>query len=104
MARRLFSHNSALGITTYAHTNEDNDTITLEKVADEESLLEGAQAERNQFTSLDRMPDGMVKVATVPIHIWSEWLKDGRDKDQKFVRSWLNATENARYRTRKMRV
>lgn len=104
MSRRLFSHNAALGITTYAHIDEDSDRIVLQKVANEEPLLEGALQSRNSFTSLDRMGDGMEHVAEVPMHVYANWLKDGRDKDTAFVRRWLNDPENRRYRTRLMRV
>jgi hypothetical protein len=104
MSRRLFSHNAALGITTYAHVDHDSDKIVLQKVVDEEGLLENTQRSRNSYTSLDRMGDGFQHVAEVPMHIYSQWLADGRDKDEAFVRRWLNDPENRRYRTRLMRV
>jgi len=104
MSRRLFSHNPGLGITRYWHYDEDTDTAVIESVSDHEHLLEGAQESRNGFTSLDRMGDGLQKVAEVPIDIYATWLADGRDKDQAFVRRWLNDPENRRYRTRLMKV
>lgn len=104
MSRRLFSHNAKLGITTYAHVDHDNDQIVLEKVVDEEHLLESALQSRNSFTSIDRMPDGMVKVAEVPMHIYAQWLATGKDKDERFVRDWLNDPANKRYRFRDMKV
>jgi hypothetical protein len=104
MARRLFSHNAQLGITTYAHVDEDRDQIVLEKVVDEEHLLETAKRSRDGYTSLDRMGDGLQKVAEVPMHIYATWLADGRDRDPAFVRNWLNDPANRRYRTRLMKV
>jgi hypothetical protein len=104
MSRRLFSHNAALGITTYAHVDEDSDRIVLEKVADETALLEALQRKRNGFTSFDRMGDGLQQVAEVPMHEYAKWLADGRDKDQAFIRRWVNDPENRRYRVRDMRI
>ena len=104
MSRRLFSHNPGLGITKYWHYDDDTDTAVIESVAEHEGLLEAALRSRNDFTSLDRMGDGVQKVADVPMDIYSEWLRTGKDKDPAFVRKWLNDPENRRYRTRLMRV
>ena len=104
MSRKLFSHNPALGITKYWHYDDDTDTAVIESVADETALLERVQAERNAQTSLDRFKDGVHKVAEVPLHVYSEWLAKGLDKDQAFLRRWLNDEQNRRYRTYRCRV
>lgn len=104
MSRRLFSHNPEFGITKYWHYDDDTDTAVIESVQDIEPMLERLQKERNAQTRLDRWKDGMHKVAEVPMATYSEWLAHGLDKDQSFLKRWINDPANLKYRNFRGRV
>lgn len=104
MARQLFSRDPFLGLTKYFHYDEGKDQAIIETVADVEPLLEANLQSRNEQTRLDRMGDGVQHVACVPMHIYGEWLATGKDRDDAFVRRWLNDPENLKYRTFRCKV
>ena len=96
--KRLFSRDPVLGLTEWWHYDDDNDRVTIETTQDIEPALEVAQDARNAQTRLDRWGDGK-HVGFIPMAVYAEWLRTGKQHDQAFVRRWLNDPENKKYRT-----
>lgn len=103
MAKRLFSHDPTFGVTKYWHWDEMTDEVAIETVQDIEPLLERNNRLRNEQTSTDRWGDGRI-VASIPMVEYAKMLADGKQHDQKYLRSWLNASENRKFRVFKGRV
>lgn len=103
MKGRLFSRDPLFGVTKYWHYDESSDTSTIETYQDVEGLLERNNDIRNAQTSLDRWGDGKV-VASIPMTEYAALLAGGKIKDQAYMRKWLNASDNRKYRTRLGRV
>ena len=39
-------------------------------------------------------------VASIPMSLFAEWIREGKDKDQAFLKRFLNDPENRHFRTR----
>ena len=75
----------ATGITTYG-VDQDVDVLVEEnKVA--------YNADHGRW-------EHFTHVARVPTAIYAEWVREGRDKDDAFVKRWLNDPDNRFFRTR----
>ena len=101
--KREFSYDPLTGVRTIFHASDDGDSFVLEKRQDVSGIVELNKAQLNAHTSLDRWGDGK-KVASIPMAIYAEWVATGKDKDEAFIRRWLNDPANAHFRTRPGRV
>lgn len=96
--KRLFSRDPAAGITKWFHYDHATDEVTIETVQEFDAGLEQNLRRRNNQTRLDRWGDGKI-VASIPMTVYAELIANGRDKDQAFMRRWLNDPDNRKYRT-----
>lgn len=103
MPKRLFSHDPVFGVTKYWHWDEMTDAVAIETVQDIEPLIERNKQLQNAQTSLDRWGDGKL-VASIPMTEYAKLLADKRIHDQKYLRKWLNHSDNRMYRTRLGRI
>lgn len=101
--KRLFDIDPLSGVKRYFHYDELTDEATLTAEQDVTKVLEDAKRRRNSFSKLDRWGDGKV-VASVPLSIYYEWMRDGKDRDTAFLRKWLNDPENSGFRIFEGRV
>jgi len=101
--RRLFDHDPVMGITRYFDYDPLTDQATISSHQTLDPLLERNVQEQNAQTSLDRWGDGRV-VASVPMSIYSQWVAEGKDKDDAFLKRWLNDPENRKFRRFRGRV
>lgn len=101
--RRLFDYNPTLGITRYFHYNEATGQSTITTHQDVGKIAEEATRKRNMHTSLDRWGDGAV-IASVPLSIYHQWVREGKERDDAFLRRWLNDPDNKVFRTRPGKV
>lgn len=46
----------------------------------------------------------MAPMARIPLAIWHEWIRTGKDRDPVFVKRWLNDPDNRFFRTRPGRI
>lgn len=75
MSKRLFSHDSTMGITKWWHYDADTDRATIETVQDAAPLLDANAMERDAHNG--RFGDGMHKVASIPMTLYHEFKKKG---------------------------
>lgn len=101
--KRLFDIDPLSGVKRYFHYDELTDEATLTAEQDVTKVLEDAKRRRNNFTKLDRWGDGKV-VASVPLSIYYEWMREGKDRDDAFLRRWLNDPDNSGFRIFEGRV
>lgn len=76
---------------TYRLAQEDNDVREL------------ASEERKLYDAHSRYGE-MAKVATIPMILYNSWRREGKIKDQAFIKRWLNDTYNSAFRTRPGRI
>lgn len=103
MAKRLFDHDPTTGISEWFDYDELSNTFSLTTTQDVSKLVEENKQAYQNVTSLDRWGDGRV-VARIPLSIYTQWIQDGRDKDDAFLRRWLNDPENKHFRVRPGKV
>lgn len=101
--KRLFDTDPVLGLTRYFHYDEATDEMSLTVEQDVTPVIESATRMRNSLTSLDRWGDGAV-VAQVPLSIYYQWMREGKDRDDAFLRRWLNDPDNKKFRVKEGRV
>ena len=101
MARRFFSYEPQLGITTYCHLDpNDPDRMVFEKVWDREPILEQAAIERRE-TRGQRWGE-MRKVGSIPLplyYLWRSVYRDDEDGFMKRVIQYLNDPDYKNLRT-----
>jgi len=94
--KRLFSHNPELGITRWFH-DDGLGNCTIESVQNVDPLVELNHFAQKEQTKLHRWGEGKI-VATIPLSIYLKLKAEGKDKDQAFMRRWLNDPDNRMYR------
>jgi hypothetical protein len=101
---RVFDRDEAAGITELWHYDNMSGVITHEFVQDVSPIVQVNREEFKQFDERARWKDGMQKVATIPLSVWSDLRRKGIDRDKRAMRSWLNDPDNRFFRTRPGRV
>lgn len=100
MTRRLFSHDPHRGVTEYFHYDESTDTFQIEAVQDVEPIVDANKRKFNEFTSgRDKWAD-MELVAHIPNVILEGLMREGKLRDQAYMKRWLNDPDNRFFRTR----
>lgn len=69
------------------------------------ALIAANRVERNATGK--RMPgkdDFGVKVASIPMGVFSQMMKEGKTNDQAYLKRWLNDPDNRVFRTNEMTV
>ena len=94
----------------YTKFNEDYDgNVTLETVQEVDPFLDENKAAYNNYGDLltpGKQGDG-VRVASIPITIWENWMKETNgaiQKDNKLLAKYLNDPNNKYFRTTPTRV
>ena len=101
--KRLFNRDPDFGITEWFTYDESSDKFSLTIEQDVGAQVESNRQAYNSVTSLDRWGDGKV-VARVPLSIYTKWMVEGKDKDDAFLRRWVNDPENKYFRVRPGRI
>ena len=83
---------------TDIHSDEVDDTITLNTVQDVEPVLEENKRRMNEFG--DKLTPGKRgewhHVAEIPVTVWEQWCKETNNeiqRDTKLLRRYLNSPE-----------
>lgn len=95
--RRLFSHDPELGITRYFNYDDATGKVTIESQQTVDPLVNINHFAQKEQTKLHRWGEGKI-VATIPLSIYLKFKEEGKDKDQAFMRRWLNDPDNRMYR------
>lgn len=100
---RDFSFDPLTGTKTTFHFDHTNDTFVLKKEQDVTALVERNKASMANTDERAKWGEGQI-AASIPMSIYMEWVATGKDKDQAFVKRWLNDPANAHFRTRPGRI
>ena len=93
------------GVTTFEENSEGGFSLT--KHQDVEPILEQNKIEYNK--GLNNNTNGPIgrKVASIPLVVWSNWMKETNgevQKNPKLLAKYLNSSENKYFRTHNSRV
>jgi|TARA_R110000823_G_scaffold77402_1_gene176842 hypothetical protein len=102
--KRILDTDPETGTTSVFHANEHDQTYAVETRQDVSSIISEATALRNTTDRNTRYGEGLTKVASIPMTIYSEWLAKGWTKDQKKMKQLLNDPEIRKFRTREGKV
>jgi hypothetical protein len=101
---RTFDHDASTGITELWHFDDETGIVTLESQQDVSGLVDANKSEFKHFDERARYQDGMTKVASIPLSVWSDLRRKGIDRDKRAMKAWLNDPDNRFFRTRPGRV
>ena len=92
------SYDSLTGTLQKMHFTTDN-KLVLETEYAVDPIAEMAKAERDAISRTEKVPDGMVKVASLPMMVYLHLRKRGILGDRTELRKWLASEEAAPFRT-----
>ena len=99
---QAISHDSLTGTSQKMHLTTDNKLI-LETTYNVDDIAAAAKAERDLISKTDKVPDGMVKVASLPMVLYLDLRKRGILGDRGAITKWLATEEAAPFRTHWMK-
>lgn len=87
------------------HYDEMEDRTFIRSVQDVDPYLKNNKEQRDNSNSLERMGDGLQKIASIPLNIIEQWRKElGSDPLSRENRGWLmkrlHSPEYAKLRTK----
>lgn len=86
---------------------ESADTFTLTRYQDAQPILENNARERNSNANANANGPLGRKVASIPLVVWQEWMKETNgdiQKDPTLLAKYLNDPDNAFLRTHNSRI
>lgn len=92
------AYDSLTGTRQQMHFTTDN-KIVLETTVKIDEIAERNKAIRNEISRTEKLPDGMVKVASIPMVLYMELRQRGILGDKAALRKWLASDEAMPYRT-----
>lgn len=92
------AYDSLTGTRQKMHFTTDN-KIVLESTVDVSGLAEHNKAVRDNISKNEKLNDGMVKVASLPMMVYLDLQKRGILGDKAAMRKWLASEEAEPYRT-----
>lgn len=102
--KRLFSHDPDSKITTWWHSNDENDEVILEKEQDYTDLIAGNKAEYDMYSGPTDKWGDWSHVARIPMILHNELQRTGKLYDRAYMTRMLNSREWRCWRTRPGRV
>jgi hypothetical protein len=92
------AYDSLTGTRQQMHFTTDN-KIVLESTANIDALAEQNRRDRNEISRTDKLPDGMVRVANIPMLVLLDLRQKGILGDRMAMRKWLASEEAQPFRT-----
>jgi len=92
------AYDSLTGTRQQMHFTTDN-KIVLETTTEIDQIAEQNKAIRNDISRTEKLPDGMVKVASIPMLLYMDLRQRGILGDKAALRKWLASDEATPYRT-----
>lgn len=92
-------------LARYEHNlwrSDDGDTLVAETRQDIDPILEENQMLRNQRSGFKG--DGFHHVASIPIVVYEQLLKEGIAQDEDRFKAWLNRSDSDVFRTLKGKI
>lgn len=97
-AEFVLGADSLTGTVTKMHITTDQ-KLVFEDTVQIDALGERNQTIRNEISRNEKLPDGMVKVASLPMMVYLDLRKRGILGDKAALRRWLQTEEARPYRT-----
>lgn len=97
-AEFVLGSDSLTGTVTKMHITTDQ-KLVFEDTVQIDALGERNQTIRNEISRNEKLPDGMVKVASLPMMVYLDLRKRGILGDKAALRRWLQTEEARPYRT-----
>lgn len=94
----VLDYDELTGTIEKMHVTSDQKLI-FEQTTDVQELGEQNQTLRNEISRNEKLPDGMVKVASLPMMVYLDLRKRGILGDKAALRRWLNTEEARPFRT-----
>lgn len=101
---RLFDHDPLVGSKEFFHYDESSDQAIIETVADVAPVVEDAEASRQKDPGNWRGDHFGHRVASIPLVIWNELIRQGIASDDKLLLKWINDPAFRKLRTKGGRV
>jgi len=98
MDTHLINENLEAGKAELHHYDEAAGLAYIEQVQDCTEIVEANRELYNLSDGIPRFGDGK-RVASIPMVIYMELVRQGITKDQKKFRQWLNDPDNRAFRT-----
>ena len=92
------AYDSLTGTRQQMHFTTDN-KIVLETTVEIDEIAERNKAIRNEISRTEKLPDGIVKLPSIPMVLYMELRQRGILGDKAALRKWLASDEAAPYRT-----
>lgn len=99
---RVFDEDPIAGTRTIFVPTDDKGSFQLVTQQDHEPIMQDAYDERKQHRNkaAQKWKGDMHKVATIPMNLWSELVREGVALDERELRKWLDKPENVVFRTK----
>jgi hypothetical protein len=92
------SYDSLTGTLEKMHVTTDQKLI-FESTVEIDGIAEKNKFDRDNISRNERLPDGMVRVASLPMLIYQDLKKRGILDDRTALRKWLKSEEATPFRT-----
>jgi hypothetical protein len=94
----LLSYDDLTGTMQKMHVTTDN-KIVLETTTNIDEIAERNRQAMNDVSRTDKLPDGMVRVASLPMQVLIDLRQKGILGDRMAFRKWLQSEEARPFRT-----
>lgn len=92
------SYDSLTGTLQKMHITPDQ-KLVFESTVEIDGLAERNKFDRDNISRTERLPDGMVRVASLPLLIYQDLKQRGILDDRAALRKWLQSDEARPFRT-----
>jgi hypothetical protein len=94
-------YDSVSGTLTKMHITTDQ-KLVFEDIVQIDQIAAQNKADRDAISNTERLPDGMVRVASLPMMVYLELQQKGILKDKAALRRWLKSEAAAPFRTHRI--
>jgi hypothetical protein len=99
MTKKLFDYDPITNTTKWWHYDAASDTAVIESQVDVSPIIEDNRRQYNAIDENARWGE-MSRVASIPMSVYFDLMKQGIVDDPKAMKKWLNDPANRYYRTR----
>lgn len=94
-------YDSISGTLTKMHITTDQ-KLVFEDIVNIDQIAAQNKADRDAISNTEKLPDGMVRVASLPMMVYFDLQKRGILQDKTALRKWLKSDEALPFRTHRI--